>query len=139
MRHERSAGGVILLRFGTEIFVAAIVLRGGTVLALPKGRIERGEDPSETALRETREETGLSGIVVAPLEEISYIYYSREWGARVSKRVAFYLLVCRSGSPAHHDREVEGVRLLPLRSAESRLTHTGERRVMASALAHLEA
>jgi 8-oxo-dGTP diphosphatase len=119
--------------------VATIVLRRGAVLALPKGRIEPGEHPSDAAVRETREETGLSGILLGPLQEISYSFYSREWSARVAKRVAFFLLAYRAGSAAHHDLEVEGVRLVPVGEAERRLTHAGERSVMAAALARLAA
>lgn len=127
----------MLVPLGPEILVALTVIRGGQVLALPKGRMERGERPHETALRETREETGLRGALIAPLEEIAYHYHSREWGTRVSKRVAFFLMAYRSGSPAHHDDEVEAVRLVPLHEAERRLAYPGERRVMAAALAHL--
>lgn len=127
----------MLVPIGPEVMVALIVLRGGTVLALPKGRIEAGEDPAGAAVRETREETGLSGAVIAPLEEISYLYYSREWSARVAKRVTFFLLAYRAGSPAHHDLEAEGVRLVPAARAEGMLTHAGERRVMAAALVRL--
>ena len=106
--NERSAGGVLLVPVGSALLVALISLRGGQVLALPKGHIEAGEQPEQTAIRETREETGISGTLIAPLEEISYMYWSRTSRARVAKRVAFYLLAYRAGSPAHHDAEVEG-------------------------------
>ena len=129
----------MLVPFGQQLMVATIVLRRGAVLALPKGRIEAGEDPADAAVRETREETGLSGVMLGPLEEISYSFYSREWSARVAKRVAFYLLAYRAGSTAHHDLEVEGVRLVPVGEAERRLTHAGERSVMAAALRRLAA
>jgi 8-oxo-dGTP pyrophosphatase MutT (NUDIX family) len=130
---------VLLVPLGQELLVALTVLHGGRGLALPKGRIERGEDPADTAVRETREETGLVGHILGPLEEIGYFYYSREWRTRVSKRVVFFLLVYRSGSPAHHDAEVDGVRLLPLRAAEERLAYAGERKVLAAARARLAA
>ncbi len=90
-------------------------------------------------MRETREETGISGTVIAPLEEISYMYWSRTSRARIAKRVAFYLLAYRAGSPAHHDAEVEGVRLVPVAEAPTALTYPGERRVMEGALATLRA
>ena len=79
------------------------------MLALPKGHIEPGEAPEQAAVRETREETGITGALIAPLEEISYMYWSRSQRARVAKRVAFYLLAYRAGSPARHDAEVEAV------------------------------
>ena len=90
-------------------------------------------------MRETREETGISGTLVTPLEEISYMYWSRVSRARVAKTVAFYLLAYRAGSPAHHDAEVEGVRLVPVADAPGALTYPGERRVMDRALAWLGA
>jgi 8-oxo-dGTP pyrophosphatase MutT (NUDIX family) len=135
--NERSAGGVLLVPVGSALLVALISLRGGDVLALPKGHIEPGEQPEQTAVRETREETGITGALLAPLEEISYFYWSRAHRARVAKRVAFYLLAYRAGSPSHHDAEVEGVRLVPVDKATKALTYPGERRVMDGALAWL--
>jgi 8-oxo-dGTP pyrophosphatase MutT (NUDIX family) len=131
--HERSAGGVLLVPVGLALMVALIELRRGTVLALPKGHIEPGESPEEAARRETREETGLLGATVEPLQEISYWFYSRQQRARIAKRVAFYLLVYRAGSPARHNAEVEGVRFLPLHEAADRLAYPGERQVVRSA------
>jgi 8-oxo-dGTP pyrophosphatase MutT (NUDIX family) len=137
--NERSAGGVLLVPVGSALLVALISLRGGQVLALPKGHIEAGERPEQTAVRETREETGLRGSLIAPLEEISYMYWSRTSRARVAKRVAFFLLAYRAGSPARHDAEVEGVRLVPVADAAAALSYPGERRVMEGALATLRA
>jgi 8-oxo-dGTP pyrophosphatase MutT (NUDIX family) len=130
---------VLLVPVGSALLVALISLRGGDVLALPKGHIEPGERPEQTAVRETREETGITGAVIAPLEEISYMYWSRVSRARVAKRVAFYLLAYRAGSPAHHDGEVEGVRLVPVADASEALSYPGERGVMDRALASLRA
>lgn len=137
--NERSAGGVLLVPVGPALLVATITLRGGTVRALPKGHIEPGEQPEQAAVRETREETGISGALIAPLEEISYMFWSRASRARVAKRVAFFLLAYRAGSPARHDGEVEGVRLVPVAAAVDSLTYPGERAVMERALAWLAA
>jgi len=133
--HERSAGGVLLVPVGAALLVALIELRGGAVLALPKGHIEAGEEPAQTATRETREETGLLGAVIQPLQEISYWFYSRQQRARVAKRVAFFLLVYRAGSPARHNAEVDGVRLVPLERAADLLAYRGEQDVAREAAA----
>ena len=135
--HERSAGGVLVVRHGPQLLTALIELRGGQVLALPKGHIESGETPEAAALRETREETGMRGALLGALEEIQYMFWSRSLDARVSKRVAFFLLAYRAGSLANHDGEVDGVRLVPVEDAPAALTYPGERRVMEAALAWL--
>src|SRR4029450_7651163 len=43
--------------------------------------------------------TGIAGTLLTPLEEISYMYWSRASRARVAKTVAFYLLAYRAGYP----------------------------------------
>ena len=40
--------------------------------SIPKGLVDPGERPEETAVRETREETGLHCRIIAPLGEVRY-------------------------------------------------------------------
>src|SRR3974377_807668 len=112
-------------------------------IALPKGSIDPGERPEQTALREVREETGVRGDLVAKLLDIRYIYV-RNWGnrAKVSKTVSFYLLLYRSGrigniAPAMQV-EVRNAFWLPLEQAPLKLSYKGEREVAESALAYLD-
>ena len=68
------------------------------VLALPKGLVDPGEKPEQTALREVREETGLVATTITKLGDIKYVYV-RSWGdgERVFKIVSFFLLRYRVG------------------------------------------
>src|SRR3989449_4153131 len=68
------------------------------VLALPKGLVDPGEKPEETAIREVREETGIQATMVGKLTDIKYMYV-RTWGdnQRVFKIVSFFLLLYESG------------------------------------------
>ena len=115
MVREFSAGGVVLRRRGEVWWVAAIELpeippggaaemarrkikRPKLVITLPKGLIDPGEKPLETALREVREETGVTAEVITKLGDLKYVYV-RSWGdgARVFKIVSFYLMSYASG------------------------------------------
>jgi 8-oxo-dGTP pyrophosphatase MutT (NUDIX family) len=55
-------------------------------LCLPKGALDPGEKPAEAALREVREETGITARLVTKLADSKYAYV-RNWGdgARVFK------------------------------------------------------
>ena len=121
----------MLVPFGGQLLVAVIVLRSGSVLALPKGHLEAGEGASDAAIREVHEETGIRAELVAPIESIEYWFVTPR--ARVHKQVDFFLLRYRSGAPLHHNDEVEGVRLLPLEGLDRVLSYPGERRVAARA------
>ena len=112
---------------------------GRLVLNQPAGHLEPDESLQDAALRETREETGMAGAPLAPLRQISYVFRSRHHGGRVSKRVDFFLMAYRSGSPTRHDSEVDGVRLVPIERAEAALSYPGERAVMGEALAWVRA
>lgn len=133
-----SAGGVLFRPVDGGFEVALIRLKGGKVYALPKGLVEEGEDPLETALREVREETGMAGEPVASLGYVRYYYYSREEDTRYFKLVHFYLLRYREGSEKDHDWEVEGVEWVPLERALRSLSYKGEREILEKAAAILE-
>jgi 8-oxo-dGTP pyrophosphatase MutT (NUDIX family) len=129
---EFSAGGVVVRRFRGRPFLAAVRLRGGTVLALPKGHIDPGESAAEAAQREVREETGVEATLEEKLGDIRY-WYQRE-GERVLKVVSFFLFRYRSGSVRNHDREVESAEWVPLEDAPRLLTYRGEREMAEAAL-----
>jgi|SRR5208337_4776040 len=161
MVREFSAGGVVLRKMRGRWFLAVIephVERpkkaasksarkqneAAAVVALPKGTIDKGEKPAQTAVREVREETGLEAQLISKLADIKY-YYVRNWGdhARVFKIVTFYLLQYRSGrlGDISPDMRIEVQRAywLPLEEAPSALSYPGEREVAQRALQFVEA
>jgi len=134
VRHERSAGGVLLVPSGDRILVPLITVPGTEVVGLPKGRIERGETAVEAAVREMREETGLTGMALEALGTISYRFWAHAEKSRVNKSVDFFLMLYRAGSPARYrPDEVENVQLVPLSDAEALLTHDGEKAIIRAA------
>ena len=65
--------------------LAAIRPRGKErIWALPKGHIDAGESPAETAVREVREETGVEGRLVEKLGDVRYVYTATWEGGRAS-------------------------------------------------------
>jgi 8-oxo-dGTP pyrophosphatase MutT (NUDIX family) len=122
---EFSAGGVVVRRFRGRPFMAAVRVKGGTVLALPKGHIDPGESAAQAAEREVREETGVHATLVEKLGDVRY-WYQRE-GQRVLKVVSFFLFRYRSGSVRDHDHEVDSAEWVPLDAAPGLLAYRGER------------
>jgi 8-oxo-dGTP pyrophosphatase MutT (NUDIX family) len=129
---ETSYGGVAVR--GDEVLVITPVGRR-RITALPKGGMNRGETPEETAGREVREETGINVAVKEPLGDVEYWY--RRGGRRVFKTVHFYLCEFLSGSTEDHDHEVDEARWIPLEEARTALTYPGERELIERALSKL--
>ncbi len=134
VKHQVSAGGVIVREKDGTWEVALISLRGGSVWGLPKGLVEAGEDPQATALREVREETGLVGQPLGKLGEIEYWFFDKEERVRIHKTVHFYLLAYVEGNPRDHDFEVEEVRWYPIEEALRLMAYKNEREMVGRAL-----
>ena len=118
---ETSYGGVVVR--GGELLV--ITPTGKRVTGLPKGGANPGETPEQTAVREVREETGITARVREPLGDVRYWY--RRGGHRVFKTVRFFLCDFVSGSTDDHDHEVDEARWIPLAEARTALSYPGER------------
>ena len=85
---------------------------GRMVWSFPKGHIERGETAEQAAVREVREETGISGRVVVPLGTIDF-WFMHE-GTRIHKTVHHFLMDFLGGELSDADQEVDSVRWAPL-------------------------
>ena len=111
--------------------------RGELAWGLPKGLIEPDESPSDTAVREVREETGVTAEIEEDLGQISYFYY---WeGVRVRKSVRFFLMRATGGDTSLHDHEMEEVRWFPVRTASRTATFRSEKDMLAKAVERLAA
>jgi 8-oxo-dGTP pyrophosphatase MutT (NUDIX family) len=159
MVREISAGGVVIRNRDDAWWMAAIEPAGEpgqplesqagrsprktkSVLALPKGLVDPGEKPLETALREIYEETGVTAELVTKLGDIKYIY-SRSWGdgERVFKIVSFYLMVYRAGRidqiTPEMRIEVARARWIRLDEAPKLLAYKGEKQMAQRALEYV--
>lgn len=136
MIREFSAGGLVVRRFRGRPFIAGVRVKGGKVLALPKGHIDPGETAAEAAEREVREETGVQGELVEKLGDVKY-WYARD-GQRVFKVVSFFLFRYLSGSVRDYQvEEVDSAGWVPLEDAPKLLAYRGERQMAEAALSRM--
>jgi 8-oxo-dGTP diphosphatase len=125
-----------------DLIVAAggIVLDGGRVLlvhrpryndwSLPKGKLDDGESPLETAIREVREETGFE---VEPNEfagSCGYLVNGRP------KTVLYWTMTPRRQFDIADREEVSELVWLPVEEARQRLSYALEQEILAKAAAN---
>jgi 8-oxo-dGTP pyrophosphatase MutT (NUDIX family) len=123
--HQRSAGGLVVR--GEAILL--ISTQEGRRWQLPKGHIEDGETAEQAAVREVKEETGITGRVVARLPEVEY-WYVEKGKLRVHKRVDYFLLDYQDGDVADFDAsEVSGAAWFSWDEGLAKLSFDNERRV----------
>ncbi|MGQ9479037.1 MAG: bis(5'-nucleosyl)-tetraphosphatase [Thermoproteota archaeon] len=87
---EKSAGFIIFRR--DEDGIRYLFLKVDDRLDFPKGLMEEGEDELSAALRELREESGISRVRVIPgFRKVLNYYYRRSGGVLVSKKLVVFL------------------------------------------------
>lgn len=139
LRRLTSSGGVIYRKSGGEIEVALVSVRGGKFWCLPKGLVDKGETPETTALREVKEESGLTGKILDKLGDITYWYYIQDENIKCRKTVHFYLMEYVSGDTDQHDFEVDEAEWFPLETALQKISFRGDRQILQMADERLRA
>lgn len=131
-RIERSAGGVVFRVAQEELRVLLIRDPYGK-WGLPKGHIESGEEETEAALREVREETGLEHLLLGPA--VSTIdWYFRTRNELIHKFCTFYLMHSPRGEAAPElDEGITQCVWVPLEEAVETVEYANTRGVVRSA------
>lgn len=131
VRHTFSSGGIVFREtmFGQDIVLVRRFAQG--LWALPKGTPVDDETPSQTALREVQEETGLVVVVDRFAGSIQY-QFTRE-AVLFRKTVNFYLMHAVGGDFTRHDSEYDAVEWVPVDRALEKMTYSSE----ASLLRHI--
>lgn len=130
-----SAGGVVHRTTDGTTEILLVHRRSPVLWALPKGTPDSGETIEETALRETREETGIEVEIEAALSAIRYFFVRGT--TRFHKTVHFFLMRPVGGAIELHDGEFDEVRWAPVAEALALMNHATERSVVERAAALL--
>ncbi|MGI9092411.1 MAG: NUDIX hydrolase [Mycobacteriales bacterium] len=132
---ETSAGGLVVTTVGGSahgVLIGRHDRRGRMLWSLPKGHIEPGETAEQAAIREVREETGITGSVLEPLGDIDFWFVAG--GQRIHKTVHHFLMSATGGELSVDDVEVAAVAWVPLDDMTGRLAYEDERELASEAL-----
>jgi 8-oxo-dGTP pyrophosphatase MutT (NUDIX family) len=126
----RQAGAVVYrTAHGGRAFLLVRARRTPGQWILPKGHLEAGESAAEAALREAREEAGVIGRIVQPLEPVlTFDFNGRTY------QVTYFLVEATGATPEHEPREQTW---LPADAALTAVTHDAARDLLRTAISFL--
>ena len=124
-----AAGAICWRLVGTKTQVLLVHRGERADVSLPKGKVDPGETPPQTAVREIKEETGLSIALGAPLGTIEYtmpggrekiVYY---WAAEISDAAV-------AASTFAPNSEIASVEWLSIKDARAAVSYDRDRDVL---------
>ena len=127
-----SSGGVITRYLDGQLELVLVGRARPPRWSIPKGTPLEGETLEQTAVREVREETGLSVRILEPLGDITYWFSAR--GVRHHKTVHFYLLEAIGGRLEDHDWENDFVEWFSDSDARLRMSFASEIEIVERAI-----
>ena len=137
MKTEYSCGAVVFTRsMGTPLYV--IVQSREGYYGFPKGHMEGNETEAETALREIKEETGLS-VTLLPgfrTEDEHLIPFTHK--EPVMKHIVYFLAKYKDQSPKPQEEEISAIRLMPYEEAMAAFQFESSRRILTEARRFLQ-
>ena len=130
MKHEKSCGGVPFTRKDHTVRYLIIRHLGGH-WGFPKGHMDPGESETETALREIREEVGLTVSLLDGFRaEETYLLPNKP---DTQKTVVYFLAEFAEQPVRIQPEEVAEASLVPYEEALNLLTHQEARNILAQA------
>ncbi|MCL2055781.1 MAG: NUDIX domain-containing protein [Oscillospiraceae bacterium] len=131
---EKSCGALVYRVKDSRIQMLMIKHKLGGHWSFPKGHTEGAESEAETALREIKEETGLSvNLLDSFREQVSY--FPRPG---VSKDVVYFLAFARDSRTSMQEEEISALRWVDLSQCHRYLTYANDKLLLTRAKGHLK-
>lgn len=135
MKVQFSAGGIVYHKKGDELFILLGKSSSYHKWVFPKGIIgdKKGkkESKEEAALREVKEETGITGKILLLLHPI--VYWFKADDVKIKKTVYYFLMEYSYGEITDHDAEMEDVQWVHADKVSEMLTYPGDKKVWTEA------
>lgn len=123
MEFEFSAGGVVINKDEKILVIKTKDLKGNTVYTFPKGNIQKGEKPQNSALREVLEETGYQCELIKEIKKHQYFYKRSN---KLIKKTVYWFLMKPIKKIKEHDCEVLDVLWVTQEEGKNLLTYKSD-------------
>ena len=134
MKHEKSCGAVVFRINAGQVQILLIKHKHGGHWSFPKGHVEKGESETDTALREIREETGLTVSLLDGFREVVEYFPKPD----VQKQVVYFLAQEAGGNLHRQEEEVSDIRFTSPEDAYHLVTYDNDRSLLKKAQAVLD-
>lgn len=132
MIREKSCGAIVYASINHEIHYLIVQMQQGHY-GFPKGHVEAGETEVQTAIREIREETGLTAAIDTGFRKA--VEYSPYEGC--IKEVVYFLASTESTEAVRQEAEIKCIQWLTLDKALALLSHENDRQNLLAASEYL--
>jgi bis(5'-nucleosidyl)-tetraphosphatase len=136
MRKTEHSYGIIPLRKERGKWQVLLLKHGKGHWAFPKGHPEIGEDPEQTAVRELKEEAGLSILSFLQMPPQQEHYFFRAGPDLIDKRVTYFAAEV-AGQVVLQEGEISDYKWLSLEEAPKLATYAETRALCNTLLEHL--
>ena len=131
MQTEKSCGAVVFTRDHDTIQYVIIRSKEG-ICGFPKGHMENRETEQETALREVKEETGLSVEIIEGFRTEDSHTFTRSGETRM-KHIVYYLAEYSDQIPTPQETELSGLHLMDYETALASFQFESSGRILTQA------
>lgn len=134
MGKEKSCGALVYCIQDSTMQLLLIKHKQGGHWSFPKGHVEKDETEIQTALREVKEETGVSIEILDGFRQ--QVNYSPRPG--VSKDVVYFLGFAQDSTAKRQESEISELRWVTLDHAQHYLTYDNDKMLLTRAKEYLK-
>ena len=126
MKYEKSCGAIVYLKQDSSIKLLLLKHKCGGHWSFPKGHVEKGETETQTALREVKEETGISIDLKEGFRQ-SVEYYPKP---NVKKQVVYFIGETKTSEYKMQEEEIGEITWANIENAYNMVTFKNDKKLI---------